>query len=422
MTALLTRTPVARVDEPIDLHCTGLPPHGEATAHAAFRSGDGTLWSTETRVRADDSGNADIGRAFTAVLAGAADGLGLMASMTAQPAAEPVRYSDMLTGSLEPLDVTVNVCLEGRVTAERTLRRTFLVDGVKQEQWREDHVADLFLPEHRSSERPVVVLGGAWGGFGWSNEVAALLAASGRPALAVCYFDWDGDYGRPRNIVEIPLEYVATACDRLLSRADVGSSALDLVGISKGAELALQLAVHRDDVRKLVAYAPTSHVWESVRNDPSLPARSSWSSGGAPVPFLRFDADDAFYQDLDKTRLLPFHERALAQVSPHSPARIPVERITADTLLIALRRDNLWPSAAMARAIARTMRRHGRPVRELMLEAIGHTLFVPGLPANSVDDTAAASARADRRSWEALHGHLGGQQTHFGGQESHLGG
>lgn len=61
----------------------------------------------------------------------------------------------------------------------------------------------------------------------------------------------------------------------------------------------------------------------------------------------------------------------------------------------------------MGSIIVDTMRRHGERARELIFAGRGHTLFVPGLPANAVDDIAARSALADRCSWQALHRHLG---------------
>lgn len=388
-----------RIDGPLRVKFQGLAAHEDVRIQAQLRSSSGRLWSSTVAGVADADGTYTIDSSD-----GATTGAWLLSSMATEP---PVRYSDEITGSLEALRVQLSVTGSAGSTSEVTVHRTFLADHTDREQWRSDLVANLFIPKTRRVERPILVLGGAWGEFCWSNEVAALLAASGAVTLALAYFDWDGDHGLPTAIADIPLEYVEAACDDLKRHPRAASDEIDIVGISKGAELALLLATRRLDIGKLVAYAPSSHVWESVRNDSSAAASSSWTADGAPLPFLPFDADDHFYDDLDKSRLLAFHQCALADVPHDHPSRIPVERIGAEVLLMSLREDTLWPSRAMGAAIARTLRARGGRVREAIFEGTGHTLFVPGLPANTVDDTAARSAEADRSSWHALLTHLG---------------
>lgn len=381
-----------RVDQPLSIEVTGLEPH-EAIQVTARMGGPSCLtWSSVSTARADAAGWSVLSE-------------NLISSMVSEPS---VRYSDNIRGSIDPLALQLSITGDHGSGGEATLERRFLTGEVAVKQWRGEVVANLFLPQQRRAGRAVLVLGGAWGEFCWSNEVAAVLASSGAPALALAYFDWDGDHGLPTTISQLPLEYVDRAIDWLERYSESpASSEIDVVGVSKGAELSLLVATHRSNIRRLVAYAPSSHVWESVRSDGSQPATSSWSRDGEPIPFLRFEADDQFYEDLDKSRLASFHQSALAEAAADHPARIPVENITADVLVMSLQYDTVWPSATMGSAIVDTMRRHGRCARELIVDGCGHTLFVPGLPANTVDDVAARSALADRRSWQALHRHLG---------------
>ena len=78
----------------------------------------------------------------------------------------------------------------------------------------------------------VLVLAGSEGGFAWSNQIAALIAASGRAALALAYFDWEGHYGLPRSLTEVPLELFDQALDRLKKHPRV-TDEFALVGFSK---------------------------------------------------------------------------------------------------------------------------------------------------------------------------------------------
>jgi dienelactone hydrolase len=232
-----------------------------------------------------------------------------------------------------------------------------------------------------------------------------LLASRGRAAMAVAYFDWGEREGLCGALSEVPLEHFETATN-LLRRAEVDPTDLAVVGISKGAEAALLLAARRPDIARVVALSASSHAWESVRLDPEAEA-SSWSARGEPVPYLRFDVGDEFYRTLDKRLLLPCHEAALdAEAEP--AAAIPVELIRADTLLISLSGDVVWPSRRMADAVAARMTEAGAaPVRHVVLEAAGHALFAPGTPANGVDGDPAAAARADYLAWQATLQHLG---------------
>ena len=65
-------------------------------------------------------------------------------------------------------------------------------------------------------------------------------------------------------------------------------------------------------------------------------------------------------------------------------ALIPAELIPGPVLLIAAGADQVWPSAAMARALSRRLRAHGDPHGHTVLEypKAGHSLgyLIPGLP------------------------------------------
>jgi len=224
--------------------------------------------------------------------------------------------------------------------------------------------------------------------------------------MAIAYFAWGAREGLPGALSEVPVERFESALDLLAERPEIDPADLAVVGILKGAEAAMLLASRRPEVARVVALSASSHAWESVRMDPRAEA-SSWSVRGVGVPYLRFDAGDDFYRTLDKRLLLPRHEAALdAEAEP--AAAISVERIRADTLLISLTDDVVWPSRRMADAAAARMTEAGAAaVLDVVLEAAGHALFAPGTPANAVDGDPAAAARADSLAWRAMLHHLG---------------
>lgn len=167
---------------------------------------------------------------------------------------EPTSPFSAYPGSVfqEDLQVTLTARVNGEEVAKARIRRHFLF-RCTQETWRDDLTANLFLPVYPDATQGVLVIGGSTGGFAWTNQVAALIAASGRSALAVAYFDWAGKYGLPTHLSEIPLEVFSRALDRLKEHSQVLTDDLAIVSFSKGTEAALLLATERSDIRKVVA-------------------------------------------------------------------------------------------------------------------------------------------------------------------------
>lgn len=402
----------ARADAPLWGRVVDLPADRLVDVTVKLRDDLGQTWRSAATFRSSPEGSLDLAAAKPVEAAWVgSDAYGMYWSMELASPNEgfPMPYFDAATASLDPLRLELDVSVEGTSVARGEVERRFFFRCTKEE-WRDDGlVANLFVPVHPATSQGVLVIGGSAGGFAWSNQVASLIAASGRAALAVAYFDWQGAYGLPTDIAEIPLETFVRALERLKSDPRVLDEDLTVVGYSKGAEAALLLAAEREDVRKVVAYAPSSHVWESARADPSEPSRSSWTRGGEPLPFARFDADEDFYRTLDKTRLRPFHERALEDEGAIRETRIPVERTDAEILLVSGTADSLWPSTPMCETIVRTLKDAGRAsqVQHVPFEGAGHFFFVPGMPVNRLDGSPLVNAYADRKGWGATRKHLG---------------
>lgn len=390
-TAPITDSRVALADEPLDLRLEGPPPE-TVRWEAQFQDDLGQTWASETH--------------------GSPSRLLWSMQMTRAGYGPPVPYAEATTASLRPLDVQVRA-KAGGVHAEVRLERHFLGPGAERREWREDElVADLFLPAGEGPHRATLVLAGSGGGFGWSSQVAALLASRGRAALALAYFDWQGEHDLPTSISEIPVEQSQRALERLAEEPALTTDDLAVVGYSKGSELALLLAAEEELVRRVVAVAPSAYVWEDARMDPNAPRRSSWSRGGEPLAFLALDLDAEFYETFDKSRLRPFHDRALADEEALGRARLPVENICGPILLLAGSEDGVWPSCAMAETIVQSMERAGKGdlVERRCYQGAGHFLNPPGLPVTP-DGDVAATARASEQAWQAMLRHLDVSQS-----------
>nr|WP_246211441.1 acyl-CoA thioester hydrolase/BAAT C-terminal domain-containing protein [Phytoactinopolyspora alkaliphila] len=190
---------------------------------------------------------------------------------------------------------------------------------------------------------------------------------------------WFGGEGQPPGICEVPLETFGAALDRLGELC----SRLVLIGTSKGAEAALLLAAVDARVDAVVAFAPSHVVWFNSgpgRDGKLRPARSSWTRDGEPLPFVPPD-DDARSILGDPPAFRGVYHQSLATSAGHVPAAtIPVERIAGDVVLVAGEDDQVWDSAAFARAIADRRERHGLHTTLVTHPEAGHRAVLPGEP------------------------------------------
>jgi dienelactone hydrolase len=204
---------------------------------------------------------------------------------------------------------------------------------------------------------------------------ADLLARHGVHALT---YQWFGAAGQPPGICEYPLELFEPALDLLATTCD----RIVLVGVSKSAEAFLLYAAHDPRVDGVVALAPSHVAWANVgpgTDGQSRPQRSSWTWRGVPVPFVPYD--DEFAIDTDPPEYRPMYEHSLtAYPDAVEAARIPVEQIFADVVVVAGEDDRLWPSAASAREIEARRAAYGLPTRLVTHPAAGHRVILPGEP------------------------------------------
>jgi dienelactone hydrolase len=236
--------------------------------------------------------------------------------------------------------------------------------------------ATLYAPADHHRHPALLVLGGAEGGREWARGVARQLAQEGYVALAQSYFNGPG---LPKALASVPIERFQHAVDYLQALPSVQPGQLGVVGLSKGAEAALVLAAHESRLRVVVAAAPSDVVWQGIDRSGGAPA-SSWSFHGAPLAFVPFHPCPQCRGLLDLYRNSHPH----AVVADH----IEGKGIAAPVLLVASEQDQVWPSTAMARALAARLRREGNPhVSVIDYPAGGHFAF--GLTPT------AASARED---------------------------
>ena len=223
-----------------------------------------------------------------------------------------------------------------------------------------------------NAEEPVpgvIVLGGSEGGTRVVRALGEAFAEEGYGVLALSYF---GAEGLPDTLQDIPVEYFRTAIDWLAEQPGIDAGAIGVYGLSKGGEAALLLASRDDRISRVAAGVPSHVVWQGI-NMQSFEARSSWSEGREPLPYLPYDMSNGFRS------VFALYDDALPGLAPDDPAIIPVEEIAGPVLLISGAADTLWPSAKMADRVVARLQAEGfdHAVQHLKYEEAGHGVAVP---------------------------------------------
>jgi len=203
-------------------------------------------------------------------------------------------------------------------------------------------VKSIEVQRQGTGDALIVLLGGSDGGFLEVPDLTEDLLTAGYKISQIAYFGFPEG---PRNLSLIDVNLVA---DAIRSESE-GYDCVGVVGVSKGAELALILAAHEDVADATVATVPSHVVWNASRINP-VPV-SSWVLDGEPMSYVAYDtiSTDAVAAAWNFENALALHVGALRHVPQE--AIIPVEQIESPVLLQTSLRDQVWPSDAMGRAI-----------------------------------------------------------------------
>jgi dienelactone hydrolase len=216
------------IDQAAALHATGLGPNERVTIQAELTDGDDVRW----RSHAD----------FTANAQGTIDDTptALIWSMTPE-SGKPGRYTPPKNFHPQTIEFRLK-------SATAHLEQLPIAEGVQQ------------IVVHEGSLRR-----------------AAWFASHGYVALALAYFRYED---LPPQLSGIPLEYFGRALNWMAHRPDIDPDRIGVEGVSRGAELALQLGSMYPIVKTVIAYSPSN-----VRN----PA----CCGFTPVPYALLISGDA---------------------------------------------------------------------------------------------------------------------------------
>lgn len=379
------------LDAVLPIVVSGLRPNTAVTLRARGGAPDNP-WTSSATFTADAGGRVDLAR--MAPDAGSykeVDPMGLFWSAS-RVNVDEAGWSDSGKAAAAAEAWTLSAETGGTVVATATLRRRAVAPGVRVTPVRTNGLVGSFYEPARAGRHPaILVLGGSGGGLPPPLGPAGGLASHGYAVLALAYF---GAPGLPRTLSNIPLEYFATALQWISAQPSVDRSRVGVLGLSRGAELALLLATIYPDLHAVVAYMPSNVV---VRGCCDAGSPIAWTLGGravaAPV------APTGRSMTIDRPE-------------------IPVERIHGAVILISGRDDEVWPSTEMADDIMARLRQHrfAHPFVHLAYDHAGHGIgrpFTSTMELNSrrhpltgrlvrMGGTPSGTARARADSWRRM--------------------
>lgn len=380
------------VDESFRIVVSGLAPQAVVTLRVRSGANDNP-WTSSAAFTADAAGRVDVARmapdagSYTDV-----DPMGLFWSAS-RVSVDEAGLFDKVKNAATAESWTLSAETGGAVVATTTIRRRALAAGVRVTPVRDKGLVGSFYQPAQPGRHPAfLVLGGSGGGVPTPLGPAGGLASHGYGVLALAYFRAPG---LPPSLSNIPLEYFATALQWMSAQPSVDRSRVGVLGLSRGAELALLLGTIHPDLHAVVGYMPSNVI---VGGCCDAGTRVAWTLGGravAPAPFVPM-------------------RRSMTMDRPE----IPVERINGAVLLISGRDDEVWPSTGMADAIMARLRQHrfAHPFLHLAYYHAGHGIgrpFTSTMELNSrrhpltgrimrMGGTPSGTARARADSWRRM--------------------
>jgi dienelactone hydrolase len=411
------------VDAEVQIRISGLATSQRVVVRASTLDDEECLWASQAVFRADASGSVDLSTHKS--LDGSYRGVSAMGLFWSMRRADnagrrPGQRTGFVKTSVAPEEVKLEVETDGRSVAAEALERAYVAPDAEIRDMKVSGqnggpksgiVGRLFLPPPRNYGDPhgsfpvVVVLGGSGGGF--DLDKAAVLSRHGFATFALAYF---GIPPLPPWLHRIPFEYFEAALAWLAAQSRVDSARIGVLGISRGAELALLLASAFSEIRCVIAYAPSSVAWSSGGRDRETgEIIPSWIWKGDAVPFAPLPMREFMWRSAVPVVVLRWpvmfrnlFRAGLRNRAAAEHAAIPVERISGPVMLISGGDDHVWPATEMSEQIVERLKRRDFPhaVEHLNYPRAGHMLRYPYLPTTPR---------------EARHAHLRNARYSFGG-------
>lgn len=222
-------------------------------------------------------------------------------------------------------------------------------DGITSTKWTDGFNAKTMSKPINAANPLIITLHGSSGGY-LPDDLLRPLVQKGYDVVNLSYF---GSKGLPERIELIPIEYIKGAVDHY--RQIYPKRKIVLLGVSRGAELALLYGSYFKNINGIIAYSPSSIVLpESIYNSDPSSYQSSWTYQGKPIPFapikpLPSKGGTVVFKE--------YIETLLQEKSNPNNYTIKAENILCPVLLLSGEDDQIWPSVKMGKDIEQKLGR-----------------------------------------------------------------
>ena len=335
----------ALVDESPAIRATGLQPNQRVSIQAELVDGEDHAWASQAEFVADGQGVVDT--SLEAPVNGSYRGVSAMGLVWSMKPAEKHVAAYRPPQNLGAQIIDFRLVKDGQEVAKAQLEQKRVADGVQRIKLEGQLHGVLFLPNSSGPHPGVLELGGSEGGAPLGK--AAWLASRGYAALALAYFRYEN---LPPLLEGISLEYFGNALEWMMHRPEIAPDRIAVMGTSRGAELALQLASMYTQIRAVVAYVPASSRIAACCGNTHVPY--AWTWRGQPLSFV--------------------FPRFLNNPMAMTSAAIAVEHTRGPVLLISGQDDAVWPSSMMANSVVTRLKQShfAYPVEHLKYAHAGH--------------------------------------------------
>ncbi|KAJ7344808.1 hypothetical protein JRQ81_000758 [Phrynocephalus forsythii] len=166
----------------------------------------------------------------------------------------------------------------------------------------------------------------------------------------------------------IDLDYFGEAVEFLKKQKQVKSTAIGVLGLSKGADLAISLATFWPGIRAAVSISGSG-----------LNTFTPLRVKGLTIPAHPYDVTKV--KIIGDSEIVDFSEFMADTSDPATwPCRIPAERSASKFLFLSGQDDRNWPSERFCQEAVQRLRESGRHVEFYSYPGAGHLLEPPYLP------------------------------------------
>ncbi|NWR70337.1 ACOT1 thioesterase, partial [Centropus unirufus] len=358
-------SPRCLCDEPVRVRVAGLLPQQRVTLRASLVDESGEQFQAHARYRAGSSGELDLSR--SPALGGSFSGvepMGLLWALRAKAPHKRLAKRDVLSPFRVDLEVYEGHGEMRRLLGKCTHERWFIGEGVKRVSVREGRLrATLFLPPGPGPFPGLIDLYGSGGGL--VEYRASLLASRGFVTLAVAYMAFEDLPAMP-EVLE--LDYFEEAVNFLRKQQQVKDTGIGVLGLSKGADLALSMATFLPGIKAAVSISGSGF-------NSFIPLRGN----GFTIPPHPYDLGRIKISD--ESGLADFSDILDDHRDPATwDCRIPMERSLAKFLFLSGLDDMNWKSDLYCRDAVERLQQYGREVEFCSYSGAGHLLEPPYLP------------------------------------------